>query len=163
MKRKGLMKRWVWGRGDKWLSKDGCVPTGRPVRSGRVRKVRRGQRSKRLCLWGSAGWSKVMVIAVCLRELTDVKPSNKLCSATAAAHHWSTAWWCIIMTYIFYCLLSFESVELMLLWTLFKNRMFLSDMNAMTSCEWEVESYHTSTVHIFYNNYLLCVVLFYRH
>lgn len=72
---------WIWGSGGKWLSKDICVPTRRPVRSGRVRKVCRGQRSTGPCTWGSVGWKKVIVIAVWLREFTDLKPFKKLCSA----------------------------------------------------------------------------------
>lgn len=50
--------------------------------------------------------------------------------------------------------------KLMLHWTV-QNHLFLSDTNAITpcSCEWEIESWRISTIHIFYINHLLCIFL----
>lgn len=42
---------WIQEWEDKWLSKGSCGSTSRPVRSGRMREVCRGQRSTRPCIW----------------------------------------------------------------------------------------------------------------
>lgn len=51
----------------------------------------------------------------------------------------------------------------MLPWALLKNIMFLADMNELLVHVNGKQNHIIDPLQIFYINYLLCVVLFYRH